>query len=397
MNLILRMSWIVGIGPAMAIACALAGGNARAGDEFPFDRELPAIGWQREYGIGPGGLAPQRATKRATQVARPVHWVEDEETNGEELAAPQPFAAPDAVSLFPADPYQIPADQPRPYDAGGEYGPSLEAAEPVYSPYLGAPCYDCRPYDACQILPAGLLYKSYLAGEKEPRLASAWLHDKRLGWRWESTLGGRVGLFRDGTVGAIRPEGWQIDIEGAAMPRLDMENSEDLDAVDYRFGLPWTWRRGPLAFKAGYYHISSHVGDEFQIRNPTFQRRNYVRDSAIAGVSYDLNCDVRTYAEVAYALKASDGAEPFELQFGIEYSPARAIKRGDPFAAANVHLREEFDFGGAVNLMAGWQWRSPTSDRLLRTGLQYYHGKSLQYEFYDQNERLLGFGVWIDY
>lgn len=372
-------------------------GSSRADDDAPFDRELPAIGWQREFDFGPGASSLVR--NRPRPVSNPTHrhvdWVDDESQGAprprrgrrwvpgywidEEIQddarpiGPNPFEASDAVSIPPADPYRE--------------GPS----------FLGGSCVSCRPYDSAQILPAGLLYKSYLAGEKESRFATFWAHDKDLGWVWESTLGGRIGLFRDGTVGAIRPEGWQLDLEGAAMPRLDMDNSEDLEAVDFRFGIPWTWRQGPLAIKAGYYHLSSHVGDEFLIRNPTFRRRNYVRDSAIFGVSYDVTPNVRTYGEVAYAFKTSDGAEPWEFQFGTEYSPARAIRRGDPFAAVNFHLREEFDFGGAVNLMAGWQWRSPTTDRLFRIGLQYYNGKSLQYEFFDQNEQLLGFGMWLDF
>ncbi|MEX0715070.1 MAG: DUF1207 domain-containing protein [Planctomycetaceae bacterium] len=390
----------LGWGLGVVVVLAWGIGDGRADDEYPFDRELPAIGWQREFDFGPGAssLFQNRAQAASKPTHRHVDWVDRENRDDAHPIGPNPFVAPDAVSIVPADPYREgPSFDPAYDPAYDPSQPGYVGPGPAHPPFLGGARVPCRPYDSSQILPAGLLYKSYLAGEKEPRFASAWMHDKNLGWRWESTLGGRIGLFRDGTVGAIKPDGWQLDIEGAAMPRLDMGNSEDLDAVDYRFGVPWTWRQGPLAFKAGYYHISSHVGDEFMIRNPTFVRRNYVRDSAIVGVSYDVTPDVRTYGEVAYAFKASDGAEPFEFQFGAEFSPARAIKRGDPFAAVNVHLREEFDFGGAVNLMAGWQWRSPTTDRLARVGLQYYHGKSLQYEFFDQNERLLGLGMWIDY
>ncbi len=87
-----------------------------------------------------------------------------------------------------------------------------------------------------------------------------------------------------------------------------------------------------------------------------------------------------------------------EFQFGVQYSQAVAIGlRGAPFAAVNGHLREDFDFGGNINVVAGWQWRGAESDRLFRAGFQYYNGKSMQYQFFDKDEELLGIGLWFDY
>ena len=79
-----------------------------------------------------------------------------------------------------------------------------------------------------QLLPHGLVYRSYLAGEKESRFRGVWNHDKDNGWIWDITLGGRVGIVRYGTTGHVRPEGFQIDIEGAGIPRLDLEENNDL-------------------------------------------------------------------------------------------------------------------------------------------------------------------------
>src|SRR5712691_3151622 len=47
-----------------------------------------------------------------------------------------------------------------------------------------------------QILPTGLMYRSYLAGEKEPRFQSVWLNETGRGLVWETQMGGRVGLLR---------------------------------------------------------------------------------------------------------------------------------------------------------------------------------------------------------
>lgn len=249
-----------------------------------------------------------------------------------------------------------------------------------------------------QILPDGLIYRSYLAGVKESRFAGRWLHDKDLGWMWDITLGGRVGILRYGTTSVDHPEGWQIDMEGAGMPRLDLEHEErDLISADFRFGIPLTYGRGNYQMKLAFYHLSSHLGDEYMVRHSTLVRRNYSRDVLVWGHSYFLTPDIRLYGEAGWAYNYDGGTEPWEFQFGIDYSPAGPSgQRGAPFFAINGHLREEFDFGGNLAVETGWQWRG-NSGHLFRLGMHYFQGMSDQWEFFDQYEEKLGFGVWYDF
>lgn len=248
-----------------------------------------------------------------------------------------------------------------------------------------------------QILPDGLIYPSYLAGVRESRFASAWMHERNQGWIWDIALGGRAGIARWGTAGGGRPEGWQLDIEGAGMPRLDLENDRDLLAVDFRFGVPLTYGRGPYQTKFAYYHLSSHMGDERMVRNNSLFRVNYVRDVLVWGHSYYPNEDLRIYGEVGWGFYTLDGAQPWEFQFGVDYSPAGPSQRyGAPFFAVNAHLREEVDYGGSMVVQTGWQWRG-LSDHLFRMGMEYFNGQSEQYEFFNQYEEKVGLGVWYDY
>lgn len=249
-----------------------------------------------------------------------------------------------------------------------------------------------------QVLPAGVLYKSYIAGEKEPRMGVMWLNEKDRGAVLESTIGGRLGFLRYGNPGPINPQGFQWDLEGAALLRQDPEQELDVESTDFRVGTVLTWRQGPTAAKFGYYHLSSHLGDEFVLRNTTFPRLNYVRDSILLGVHHYVRPDVAVYGEVAYALKTDGGAEPLELQFGVEYVPLDATSRvGAPVLAVNGHLRQEFNFGGSVNVIAGWEWRGPTSNRRLRVGGQYYNGKEIQWAFFDESVTYTGLGLWYDF
>ena len=61
------------------------------------------------------------------------------------------------------------------------------------------------------------------------------------------------------------------------------------------------------------------------------------------------------------------------------------------------NLREEIDDGGDFTAQAGSAWRGPTILGLLRIGLHYFNGKSLQYSFFNEHEQQLGLGIWYDY
>jgi hypothetical protein len=269
-------------------------------------------------------------------------------------------------------------------------GPEAAATE-------GVPTFAAQTW-TWQVLPDGLVYPGYLAGQKESRLASVFNHDSRLGWIWDITLGGRAALLRYGTYGPYRPEGWELGIEGAASPRLDLENNEDLVSADFRAGVPLTYGSGPFQVKLAGYHLSSHLGDEYLLRHPEYPRINYSRNALVLGGSYYATDDLRLYAEAEWAFYTDGGSAPWAFQFGIDYSPVHATGSccGSPFFALNGQIREELDYGGSFTTQAGWQWRGPSS-RLLRVGVQYFVGKSDQYEFFCMNEQKIGIGLWYDF
>lgn len=293
------------------------------------------------------------------------------------------------------------AEEIEEFPAPDSLAPWESPAEPLPDDIVWGPEDESWPYASpwtWQVLPDGLIYRSYLAGPKEPRIAGIWVNQNDHGWLYDATLGGRVGLLRYGNNRSDRPEGWQLDLEVAAFPRLDFKNELDLVSSDFRFGMPLTYGSGPWSAKLAYYHLSSHLGDEFLLANPGVTRLNYSRDAMVAGVAYRPIDEVRIYGEAGWSFHNDGGSQPWEFQFGAEYSPLWAWALGGaPFAAVNAHLREEVDFGGELTVQAGYQWRGAQSGRLFRLGLQYLTGKSPQYEFFNQNEEQLGIGLWYDY
>ncbi|HCK40456.1 MAG TPA: hypothetical protein DHW22_02370 [Planctomycetaceae bacterium] len=271
--------------------------------------------------------------------------------------------------------------------------------------YVEGPFVDSRmaPIDqSCcwttELLPADVIWQSYWAGAKEPRISGTVFQetgdDLTL---FDITLGGRTSIWRYGYTQAGRPQGWELQLEGAGMLRLNLDHNWDFEAVDFRFGVPLIYGNGDLQWKFAYYHLSSHVGDEFQERNPMFERINFSRDTLVVGASFFPRPVWRWYAEIGWAFYADEGTDPWELQFGIDFArPGPTGKKGIPFLAVNGHLREEVNFGGNLVAQAGWLWRGNTG-RVLRTGLHYFNGKSNQFEFYNNFEQQIGWGIWQDY
>lgn len=283
-------------------------------------------------------------------------------------------------------------------------GPSLIQAppqDPVFDldEYLARPGVDTTPTNDWhwQVLPNGIIYQAYLAGEKESRLSAHLIHENEYDFLWDSTLGGRVGILRFGNTDPWKPEGFQIDVEGSAQVRLCVPDDVDVQATDYRGGVPLTYGIGQHRFKVGYYHISSHLGDEFLLDHPTYNRLNFARDTLYVGYAYFVTPNLRVYADIGWAFYI-DVSQPWEFQFGFDYAPAYPTGlRGAPFFAMNGHLREELNFGGNLTVEAGWAWRADDSTHLLRTGLIYYNGASPQYSFYRNFEQQIGYGLWFDY
>lgn len=289
----------------------------------------------------------------------------------------------------------LPPPQQMPAPGASEQPVGEESGVVEYAPISGTWLADDYEW---QLLPRDLIWHSYLAGVKEPRFRSVWDKGSPQGWWWDITLGGRAGILRYGDNDPVRPHGWQLDIEGAALLRLDPEQDRDLQACDYRFGVPLTFGVGQYQAKFAYYHLSSHLGDEFMLKNPTWPRFNYSRDALVWGHSYYPTNDLRLYGEAGWAMFVDVG-KPWEFQFGVDYAPAMPTGiQGAPFAAVNCLLRQEFNYGGHFVAQAGWAWRGRPNGGLFRLGCEYFKGHDEQFQFFTvHNVEKVGIGLWYDF
>lgn len=136
-------------------------------------------------------------------------------------------------------------------------------------------------------LPATDLFTPLPADPKEPRFFVSMLQvDSDL----RDTTLGAVGFGEN--FGIVRREtladfDWQLGIAGAVFAQFDLEApSADLVNADYIIGLPLTWRYSDWSGRVRVYHQSSHLGDEYLLREEP-QRVNLSFESLEMIAAYD--------------------------------------------------------------------------------------------------------------
>ena len=116
------------------------------------------------------------------------------------------------------------------------------------------------------------------------------------------------------------------------------------------------------------------------------------------GLSYYATENVRLYGEVGWAFYTDGVTQPWEFQFGAEYSPIYSPGfRGSPFVAINGHLRQEVAFGGSVNVQVGWQWLNGGTGTRMRSASNTSMARTNSTSSSTNSCSRYGIGVWYDY
>jgi Protein of unknown function (DUF1207) len=214
--------------------------------------------------------------------------------------------------------------------------------------------------------------------------------------RYFLRVGGEFGLLR--WEAASASDGIQLDLIAGMDGQFDLDHSLDNIGWDGNYGLQASTRLRPaLAVKLGLVHTSSHIGDELEERTGR-QRIGYGRDELVAGVRRDLGRDLSFYGEAGYGYKLSEREvqEPWRLQTGLDFDPALRAegRRTGWFLGVDLSATEERDQRVDVAIKAGRTFR--LEDRVWRLGLELYDGRPNLGEFFQDTERHVALGVWLD-
>lgn len=212
--------------------------------------------------------------------------------------------------------------------------------------------------------------------------------------RFDLKLGGRLGLlhFPRGKDDRL---GWLLSLDAGFHGQFDVKSSQDNIGWDGIYALMLSYRPDPrVAFKIGAYHISSHIGDEY-IERTGRTRINYTREELQAGMNLSLGDNLQWYVEVgrAYDQRNKQVQKPWRVQSGVQYRPGKS-HQSQWYAGLDIGASEERDWQQDVTFQVGWL--IPTQTRTWRVGLEAYEGKAQLGEFFQDDERYLGLGLWLD-
>jgi hypothetical protein len=252
--------------------------------------------------------------------------------------------------------------------------------------------------------PDDQIFCALLADPKEPRSFASFLRgtfrslddpsgrDTTIG---SVGLGDSFGLIRWG--GPSPGEGAQLDVIGSIVAQFDLGSvSNDLINADYVIGLPFTVRRSGFSIRAKVYHQSSHLGDEFLLRDEDVVRENLSFEAMDLLVSQELG-PVRVYGGGERVFRREPDTLPVKLfHAGAELRSGRT-RRVQFVGGFDLKTTERHDWSPAksarVGLEAGRPGPGTHPGRLITLMLEIYEGPSPYGQFFQDDISYVGVGL----
>ena len=209
-------------------------------------------------------------------------------------------------------------------------------------------------------------------------------------------MGGMLGVVR--VHDADTPDlGWQFTVEAGFHGQFDPGHSADNIGWDGVYAFMFEMRpSNTLAHQLGVHHVSSHVGDELAERTGRL-RINYTRQEVRYGMAWTFLPQWLTYGEFAYGhdLRNEDLQQPWRVEIGGQYENLGMWWNDlGLYAALDLSSYEENDWD--INTAIQFGFVISRNERRWRMGLELYDGRSQIGEFFQDDERYIGFGVWMD-
>ena len=210
-------------------------------------------------------------------------------------------------------------------------------------------------------------------------------------------VGDSFGLAR--SAGPGPGDGLQLDVIGAIFAQFDTgSSSTDLINADYIIGVPVSFRRGAFSLRTKLYHQSSHLGDEFLLRDTGIDRENLSFESLEVLASLELGA-LRVYGGGEHLLRREPEALAAKIFHGGFEVRTGANAAAQLVAGVDVKAPELHDWSPATNARAGIALRRSGSEghpgRLITFLLELYEGPSPYGQFFQDDISYIGFGVHL--
>ncbi len=278
---------------------------------------------------------------------------------------------------------------------------------------------DCR-YEqsdsgtSSSVFPGDDVFRPLMADPKQPQFFAAYQSVQRR--EPTSTVKGVGKSVNVGSVGFGENfgfytkrqgcNGWQVGLLAGVFSQFNLDApSSDLINADYIVGIPVSWRHGAWSTRVRLYHQSSHVGDEFLLENPGFNRVNLSFEEVEAILSYEHRW-LRVYAGGGYLVHREPAVlDRNRVQWGMELrgptidSPVlgRMLPglQLTPVLGADFKTFEELQWIINSNVVGGFEWSKPGEKRRFRLLVNYYRGFYPYGQFFNEKVQSVGVGFYL--
>ena len=248
-------------------------------------------------------------------------------------------------------------------------------------------------------LPGGNLFEPLVADPRWPRFSIGYDYftDETRNVA-SATFGETIAVYRDrGPYDGA----WEVGFQAGVFSIFDLDApSFDLVNSDFFAGLHAAYRIGDLSTFFRVFHQSSHLGDEFLLRN-RIDRINLSFEGIDLKLSYRLFDWLRLYGGGAYLFhRDPSDLKPWSTQGGFELqTPWRFWRDSTRFVTAlDLQNREENKWSTEVSVRGGLQFeRAQRFGRKISLLVEYYKGHSPHGQFFNRKVEYFGPGLHLDF
>lgn len=258
-----------------------------------------------------------------------------------------------------------------------------------------------QPAEGTVFLPKDFLFSALIADPRWPHFSASFQHYTDKNRQIEN-----VGAVNFGETFTIcRFDGFwrsrmEIGIQAGVFAIFDLDApSSDLINADYYVGIPVVFAKGNFSNMTRISHQSSHLGDEFVLRDRVDDRINLSFEQVDSLFSYRLPKGFRIYGGGGYLFnKTPSDLDSWSTQAGLEFrSPVRYLEEVlRPVAAVDIQNRQESGWDTDLSIRCGVQLSNPNlATRKLAVLVEYYSGHSPNGQFFDQTIEYIGIGIHL--
>lgn len=250
-------------------------------------------------------------------------------------------------------------------------------------------------------LPSGYLFDQLTADPRWPHFSVAYryyMSDKELGSTGAANFGETISLYRNRA-----PFGgqWEFGLQAGVFSLFDLaRDSKDLVNADYMGGIFGSYRYQNFSTMLRVFHQSSHLGDEFLLRNRV-QRVNLSYEQADLRLSYKFFDVLRLYGGGGYLFDQEPAnLRPWSTQYGVEFESPWKLSGNTitPIFAGDFKNNEEDHWSTNISLHGGVQFENwLLNQRRLQLLIEYFHGHSPNGQFYNRKIETIGIGAHLRY